>query len=385
MSKSLTSFLSCAALAVLAAGCSHTYHSPGIKNPAGAIYVNHFGNLKDGTPVEYYTLRNKHGMEARISTYGGTVTHLFVPGGKEEPVDVVLGFDSHYRYVSNSPFFGCLVGRYGNRIANGQFTLDGKTYQLAKNNGPNALHGGLKGFDKVVWKARPMVTTNGPALELTHVSADGEEGYPGTLTVKAVYTVTRNNELRLDYSATTDKPTVVNLTHHPYFNLAGRGTILDHEVTINADKFLPVDATSIPTGELRAVDGSPFDFRTPTLVGARIGQDDQQLKFGNGYDHTWVINKPAGELGLVARVHEPTSGRTLEVFSTEPGVQFYTGNFLTGQLIGKGNQTYPRRGGLCLEPQHFPDSPNKPAFPSTVLRPGEEFKSTILYRFSARH
>jgi aldose 1-epimerase len=287
-----------------------------------------------------------------------------------------------YRYVSNSPYFGCLVGRFGNRIANGKFSLDGQTYQLARNNGVNALHGGIRGFDKVVWRATPVLTTNGPALELTYVSRDGEEGYPGELTVTAVYTLTRNNELRLDYSARTTKPTVVNLTQHSYFNLAGRGDILGHVMMINADRFTPVNQSLIPTGELRPLDGSPLDFRKPTRIGDRIARQDQQLVYGLGYDHNYVVNKPAGELGLAARVFEPASGRVLEVLSTEPGVQFYSGNFLDGQLVGKDQQTYPHRGGFCLEPQHYPDSPNQPGFPPTVLRPGEEFRSTIIHRFS---
>jgi len=371
-------------LAALATGCSSTYMSQGITNPAGEIYVSQHGTLHDGTPVALYTLRNSRGMEARISTYGGTVTHLFAPDRDGNFTDVVLGYNTLRQYVSNSPYFGALIGRYGNRIANGKFTLEGKPYQLAKNNGVNALHGGAKGFDKVVWKARPGVTTNGPVLELTYVSKDGEEGYPGKLTVKAVYTLTRANELRLDFTATTDKPTVVNLTQHSYFNLAGKGDILGHEMMINADKFTPVSESLIPTGELRALDGSPLDFRTPTRIGARIAQKDQQLTYGKGYDHNYVVNKPAGELDLAARVYEPTSGRVLEVFSTEPGVQFYSGNFLDGKIYGKEMHNYPFRGGFCLEPQHFPDSPNQATFPSTVLRPGEEYKSTIIQKFSVR-
>lgn len=382
MNKSLHTILSCAALVLLAAGCSHTYYSAGIKNSAGEIFVSEHGRLHDGTPVQLYTLRNPRGLEARISTFGGTVTHLFVPDRKGHNADVVLGFDSLYRYVSNSPYFGCLVGRYGNRIAGGKFTLDGKTYQLAKNNGENSLHGGIKGFDKVVWKAKPAVTTNGPALELTYLSADGEEGFPGELTVTAVYTLTRNNELRLDYRARTTKPTVVNLTQHSYFNLAGKGDILGHEMMINADRFVPINASSIPLGGLRSLDGSPLDFRKATLIGARISQKDEQLICGKGYDHNYVVNKPEGKLGRDARVYEPTSGRVLEVWSTEPGVQFYSGNFLDGSLYGKGMQNYPLRSGFCLEPQHYPDSPNQPSFPSVVLRPGQEFQSTIIHRFS---
>lgn len=383
MIKSFT-ILSCAALALLAAGCSHTFMSQSLSQEAGQIFVSPHGKLADGTKVELYTLRNSRGMEARISTYGGTVTHLFAPDRLGNHADVVLGHDRLRGYLLKSPYFGCLVGRYGNRIANGHFTLDGKAYQLAKNNGGNCLHGGVKGFDKVVWKARPSVTTNGPALELTYVSADSEEGFPGELTVTAVYTLTRQNELRLDYSAKSSKPTVINLTQHSYYNLAGKGDILDHEMMIAADRFTPVGASLIPTGELRPLDGSPLDFRTPTRIGARIAQKDQQLEYCKGYDHNYVVNKPAGALGLAARVYEPSSGRVLEVLSTEPGVQFYSGNFLDGKIYGKGMQNYPFRGGFCLEPQHFPDSPNQSTFPSTVLRPGEEYHSTIIHRFSAK-
>jgi aldose 1-epimerase len=383
MKKTLSLF-TCSAVLLIAAGCSHTYNSPSLSQDAGEILISNHGKLADGTPVKLYTLRNSRGMEARISAYGGTVTHLFAPDRAGNMGDVVLGYDRLRGYLISSPYFGCLVGRYGNRIANGRFSLDGKTYQLATNNGPNTLHGGLKGFDKVLWKAIPTVTTNGPALELTYESVDGEEGYPGTLTVRATYTLTRQNELRLDYSAKTDKPTVVNLTQHSYFNLAGKGEILDHELMIPADKFTPVNERLIPTGELRSLDGSPFDFRKPTAIGARIHQKDKQLEYGKGYDHNYVVNKAAGELTLAARVHEPTSGRVLEIWSTEPGVQFYSGNFLDGTIYGKGMQNYKLHNGFCLEPQHYPDSPNQPSFPSTVLRPGEEYKNTIIHRLSTQ-
>jgi aldose 1-epimerase len=298
--------------------------------------------------------------------------------------DVVLGYDKLDDYIKDTPYFGALIGRYGNRIAKGKFTLDGKEYTLAVNNGPNALHGGLKGFDKVVWEPKILATPNGPSLELTYVSKDGEEGYPGTLSVKAVYTLTDDNALKLEYTATTDKDTVVNLTHHSYFNLAGKGDILNHEVMMPADKFTPVDSTLIPTGELKPVDGTPFDFRTPTAIGARIKQDDEQLKFGGGYDHNWVINKPMGQLGLMARVYEPTTGRVMEVWSTEPGLQFYSGNFLDGKNTGKGGWVYQFRNGFCMEPQHYPDSPNQPNFPSVVLKPGQVYQNTILYKFSVK-
>jgi len=350
----------------------------------GRITREAFGKTPDGKPVDLYTLRNDKGAEARISYYGGIVVSIKVPDRNGQLGDVVLGYDNLDDYIKNNPFFGAMVGRYGNRIAKGKFTLDGKQYTLATNNYPNALHGGLKGFDKVVWGASTATTPTGPSLELRYLSKDGEEGYPGDLSVKAVYTLTDDNALKLDYTATTDKATVINLTHHSYFNLAGKGDILNHQVMLQADKFTPVDSTLIPTGELRPVDATPFDFRTPTAIGARINQNDEQLKFGNGYDHNWVINKPAGELGLMARVYEPATGRVLEVLSTEPGLQFYTGNFLDGTITGKGGWVYKFRNAFCMEPQHYPDSPNHPSFPPVVLKPGETYKNTIIYRFSTR-
>jgi len=341
--------------------------------------------MPDGQPVDLYTLRNANGAEATIITYGGTVTTLKMPDRNGNLGDVVLGYDHLGGYLTNSPFFGCLVGRYGNRIAKGQFTLDGKSYTLAVNNPPNHLHGGPQGFDKRIWKAvKADVGPHGPRLELSYTSKDGEEGYPGNLKVNATYTLTDDNALRLDYTARTDKATVCNLTHHSYFNLAGQGDILGHVVYINADKFTPVDSTLIPTGELKPVDGTPFDFRKPTAVGARINADDEQIKFGGGYDHNWVINKQAGKLDLMARVTEPTTGRVMEVWSAEPGVQFYTGNFLDGTITGKGGWVYKQRNGLCFEPQHYPDSPNHPQFPSTELKPGQTYKSTIIYKFSTQ-
>lgn len=341
-----------------------------------------FGHAQDGAPVFIYTLRNKNGMEARILNYGGIIQSLKVPDRNGKFGDVVLGYDTLDGYLTNSPYFGAMIGRFGNRIANGKFTLDGQEYTLATNNGPNSLHGGIKGFDKVVWMAQSLQTPDGPALQLTYVSNDGEEGYPGALKVKAVYIVTKDNALRLDYTATTDKDTIVNLTHHSYFNLRGSGDILGHFICINADKFTPVDSTLIPTGKFRPVKGTPFDFRTPTAIGARIGQDDEQLKFGNGYDHNWIINHPMGKFGLAARVTEPTSGRVVEVWSTEPGLQFYSGNFLDGTITGKDGQVYQFRDAFVMEPQHYPDSPNHPNFPSTELKPGETYKNAIIYKFS---
>lgn len=350
----------------------------------GQISVKPFGETKDGIAVNLYTLSNNKGAEVGICNYGGLVIFLKVPDRHGRVGDVVLGYDTLADYLKDSPYFGALIGRYGNRIAKGKFTLEGKEYTLAVNNGPNALHGGLKGFDKVVWEPRLLASLQGPSLELRYTSKDGEEGYPGNLSVKAVYTLTEDNALKIEYTATTDKPTVVNLTHHSYFNLAGGGDILSHQVTIPADKFTPVDNTLIPTGELRPVDGTAFDFRKATTIGARIGHDDEQLKFGNGYDHNWVINKPMGQLGLMARVSEPGSGRVMEVWSTEPGLQFYSGNFLDGTLKGKGGWVYHFRNGFCMEPQHYPDSPNKSEFPSVVLMPGQVYKNTIIYRFSVQ-
>lgn len=343
-----------------------------------------FGKTPGGEAVELFTLRNAAGIEARIANYGGIVTHLLVPDRSGKFGDVVLGYDSLDGYLKSSPYFGCLVGRYGNRIAGARFSLDGRTYTLAKNNGPNSLHGGLRGFDKVVWQARPLEKGGDPALELRYTSPDGEEGFPGKLSVTAVYTVTSDNALQLDYTATTDAPTVVNLTQHSYFNLAGASDILKHELMIPAERFTPVNANLIPTGELRALAGSPLDFSKPTPIGARINAPDEQLKLGRGYDHNYVLNNPSGKLVLAARVFEPTTGRVLEAETTEPATQFYSGNFLDGAITGKGGQVYQQRAGFCIEPQHYPDSPNQPAFPSTVLRPGQTYRNTIRYKFSVR-
>jgi aldose 1-epimerase len=352
------------------------------KTITAAVTQHPFGQTKDGTPVEIYTLRNTKGAEARICTYGGVLVSLKVPDRNGTLGDVVLGCDNLEGYFKPVPYFGALIGRYGNRIAKGKFTLDGQEYTLATNDGPNALHGGVKGFDKVVWNAKPLATLEGPALQLRYLSKDGEEGYPGNLSVIANYILTEDNALKIEFTATTDKATVLNLTHHSYFNLAGKGDILNHVVMIKADKFTPIDATLIPTGELRPVQGTPLDFRVPTAIGARIGQDDQQLKFAGGYDHNWVINKPMGQLALQARVTEPTSGRVLEVFSTDPGLQFYSGNFLDGTITGKGGWVYQKHSGFCMEPQHFPDSPNEPTFPSVVLKPGQTHHNTLVYKFS---
>ena len=343
-----------------------------------------FGMTANGEPVELYTLTNTNGVEARIMTYGGTVVSLKVPDRHGKLGDIVLGYETLEDYLKNSPYFGSIIGRYGNRIGKGRFSLNGKGYSLPKNNGENTLHGGNKGFDKVVWKAKEVNSRKGVGLSLSYLSKDGEEGFPGNLSVTVVYTLTNNNELKIDYSATTDKTTVVNLTHHSYFNLAGEGDILNHELMIAARRFTPVDAGLIPTGELRRVNGTPMDFTKSTVIGARIDQQDEQLTLGKGYDHNWVLNNNTGRLALAARVYEPGSGRVMEVATTEPGIQFYSGNFLDGSITGKDGQVYKQRYGFCLETQHFPDSPNKPAFPSTVLKPGQTYRTSTVYRFSAR-
>jgi aldose 1-epimerase len=343
-----------------------------------------FGTV-DGKPVELYTLRNDKGAEASITNYGGIVVALLVPDRAGKMIDVVEGYDNVDGYVKKTPYFGALIGRYGNRIAKGEFTLDGKTYKLAVNDGANTLHGGTKGFDKVIWSAKPSDSKHGAALELHYLSKDGEEGYPGNLDVVATYTLTNDNELRLDFKAKTDKPTVVNLTHHSYFNLSGEGTILDHLLTINADTTTPVDKGLIPTGEIKSVEGTPFDFRKPTAIGARIDDPDTVLQYGPGYDHNWVVNqKKPGKLGFQARVESPKTGIVLEVLSTEPAVQFYAGNFLDSTISGKKGQVYAKRSAFCLEPQHYPDSPNHANFPSTVLKPGQTYSNTIIYKFSAK-
>ena len=346
-----------------------------------------FGEV-DGQPVERYTLTNANGIEVVILTYGGIIQSIRVPDRDGAMANVVLGFDTLDEYVASSPYFGAITGRYANRIAGGQFTLDGQTYQLPVNNPPNSLHGGEKGFDKRVWTASEGSSPDGPSLVLTYTSPDGEEGYPGTLDVTVTYTLTDNNELRIDYHATTDAPTVVNLTNHSYFNLAGEGsgTIYDHVLQLNASAFTPVDETLIPTGEIAPVAGTPFDFTRPKPIGQDIRDgSSEQILIGRGYDHNFVIDRPEGDdtsLVQVARVVDPESGRVLEVASTEPGVQLYTGNFLDGTFAGTSGKVYRQGDGFCLETQHFPDSPNQPDFPSTELRPGEEYTSTTVFAFS---
>jgi aldose 1-epimerase len=337
--------------------------------------------------VDLFTLTNVNGMEVRAMTYGGIIVSLRVPDRDGKLGDVVLGYDTLDGYLKVSPYFGAIIGRYGNRIAHGKFTLDGEPYQLATNDGPNALHGGLKGFDKVVWHGEPFQKKEGVGVVFTYTSPDGEEGYPGKLDATVTYTLTDANTLAFDYRAVTDKPTPVNLTQHTYFNLAGAaaGDILSHELMLKASQFTPIDSTLIPTGEMRAVAGTPFDFTTPHAIGERIGAQDEQLRFGGGYDHNFVLDRnDTGSLSLAARVYEPTTGRVMEVSTTEPGIQFYSGNFLDGSITGKARHVYKHRSGFCLETQHYPDSPNKPDFPSTILRPGQEYRSRTVYAFSAR-
>ena len=345
-----------------------------------------FGTLADGTAVELFTLANAGGLEIRAMTYGAIIVSLKTKDRTGKLDDIVLGYDNVAGYVKQNPYFGTIVGRYGNRIAKGQFTIDGKTYTLAKNNGPNHLHGGLKGFDKAVWKGEPFQKGDTVGVVFTHTSPDGDEGYPGKLDARVTYTLSNANELRVDYHATTDKPTHVNLTQHTYFNLAGDGArdILGHELTLAADRYTPVDSTLIPTGELAPVAGTPFDFRKPQAIGARIEAAHEQIKHGGGYDHNWVLNRTGDGLVKAIEVHEPTTGRTLQIATTEPGVQFYTGNFLDGTITGKGGHVYKRRYGFCLETQHFPDSPNQPNFPSTLLRPGQEYKTSTTFTFGAK-
>ena len=355
------------------------------------VQKREFGKTSEGQSVNLYTLTNSRGAEVKITNYGGIVTSLKVPDRTGRLGDVVLGFDNLDAYLKGHPYFGAVIGRYGNRIAKGRFKLNGVEYKLAVNNGANHLHGGIKGFDKVIWNAKPVKVTNGAALDLTYLSKDGEEGYPGNLSVKVTYTLTNANELKIEYSATTDKDTVVNLTHHSYFNLAGQGEgdILKHRLFINANRFTPTDEGSIPTGELRSVRNTPFDFMRMTFmqmaeIGARINEPDQQLQFGKGYDHNFVLNGKMGTLRLGARVYEAGSGRVMEVWTTEPGMQFYTGNFLDGTLTGKDGKVYQQHYGFCLETQHYPDSPNEPKFPSTVLKKGARYHTVTVYKFSTR-
>ena len=354
------------------------------KETKATIEKSNYGTTTDGVQVDRYTLRNNHGMEVAIITYGGRITKLSVPDKNGKLSNVVLGFDTLEQYQKENPYFGALIGRYGNRIANAKFSLNSTEYTLAANNGPNNLHGGIKGFDKVVWNVEAVNEGEHASLKLSYLSKDMEEGFPGNLANNVTYTLTEDNTLTVDYEATTDKPTIVNLTQHAYFNLTGdfSKTILDHELTMNADKLVPVDDKLIPTGELIDVSGTPFDFRSPKIIGKDIDADNDQIKRGGGYDHCWVLNDQNLGMRTVATVNDPESGRVMEVATTEPGIQFYTGNFLDGTLPNPNGGTYVKRNGLCLETQHYPDSPNQPNFPSVTLNPGEKYATTTSFKFT---
>jgi aldose 1-epimerase len=338
-----------------------------------------FGETPDDREVYLFTLKNDRGMEVSIINYGGIITSLKVPDRKGNVADVVLGHDTLEGYLHRSRYFGALIGRHANRIGHGRFSINGTSYALAQNNGPNHLHGGQKGFDKVVWEAKE---TEAHGLELSYLSADGEEGYPGNLQVRVTYTLSKDSELRIDYFATTDQKTIVNLTNHSYFNLAGRGTILDHELLIDADAFTPIRSGLIPAGEIRSVKDTPMDFTRPTSIGARINEPYEQLTLAGGYDHNHVLRRSKGSLARATTVYEAITGRVLEVFTTQPGMQFYSGNFLDGSIVGKNGLAYVKHSGCCFETQHFPDSPNQPSFPSTILKPGEEYRHTTVWKFS---
>jgi aldose 1-epimerase len=342
-----------------------------------------FGEMSDGTRIDAYTLRNGNGIALTAITYGGIIVSLETPDRDGAIADIVLGYDDLDGYLRETPYFGAIVGRYGNRIAGGKFALDGTTYRLATNNGPNHLHGGSRGFDKVVWSAESFTRPDSGGITLSYTSPAGDEGYPGTLGATVTYTLTADNALVIDYHAVTDAPTPVNLTQHTYFNLAGveNGTILDHELMINADRYTPVDSTLIPTGVLAEVAGTPFDFTTPHSIGERIDSDNEQIHFGGGYDHNFVLVRNTDGLTHAATLISPSTGRTLDILTTEPGVQFYSGNFLDGSITGKGGEVYGHRAGLCLETQHFPNSPNQPEFPNTILRPGEDYRSRTVWQF----
>jgi aldose 1-epimerase len=382
-----------AASGVVLASCGGPPPEPAKSQPKPAsapsaslarIERSDFGKTRDGVAVDVYTLTNAHAMIVKIITYGGRVTELRVPDRDGVFGDIVLGFNNLDQYLDDNPYFGALIGRVGNRIAKGRFTLDGKPYKLATNNGANHLHGGIKGFDKVVWSAEPITANDSVSLKLHYVSPDGEEGYPGRLDTTVVYTLTNQDELKIEYTAATDKPTPINLTNHNYYNLAGEGngTILGHELMLNADSFTPVDATLIPTGDIKPVAGTVFDFTTPTAIGKRIDQVPGAAP--GGYDHNFVLRSHDGPLGLAARVYEPKSGRVMEISTTQPGIQFYSGNFLDGKLVGKGGVAYQKHSGFCLETQHYPDSVNHPNFPPAILRPGETYHEVTVHKFSVR-
>lgn len=371
-----------ALFALLATACSTVNEPKSVDlNGTNDVSVAAYGQLSSGELVSEYTLRNKNGIEVKVINYGGIITELHTPDKLGKFADVVLGYDSLGGYLKDTSYFGALIGRYGNRIGDATFAIDGVKYDVSMNDGDHHLHGGEKGFDKNIWQVAPFAKQGERGLTLTLFSPDGDQGYPGNLSVQVVYTLTDSDDLKIDYRAVTDKPTHVNLTQHSYFNMAGKGDVLDQELMIPADSITPVDSGLIPTGKLMSVAGTAFDFRTPTAIGARINQKDQQLEYGLGYDHNWVLNKSApGAFELSARFRDPASGRVLEVYSDEPGIQFYSGNFLDGSTSGKG-RVFEHRNGICLEPQHFPDTPNKPQFGSTLLRPGDIYTMHMKYSF----
>ncbi len=380
--RKVSGFAAAAAL-MMAVGCGREESSMPAQDPKPRLTKAPYARLQSGDVVDQVSLRSPSGVEMTVLTYGGIITSLRTPDRSGAQDDIVLGFDSIEPYVSQSPYFGSIIGRYGNRIANAKFMLDGATYTLAANNGKHHLHGGVKGWDKVIWNAEPFQNATGVGVVLTYTSKDGEEGYPGTVKATVTYTLTDMGQLIVDYLATTDKATVINLTQHSYFNLAGSKAtdILGHELRLNAPQYTPVDDTLIPTGKIESVEGTPFDFRTSTAIGARINDAHPQIKYGLGYDHNFVLARTGGGLVEAARVLEPVTGRTMTISTTEPGIQFYSGNFLKGDLMGKGGRVYPHRSGFCLETQHYPDSPNQPAFPTTVVRPGDEYRSQTVFTF----
>jgi aldose 1-epimerase len=382
MKRNLLTLVPLAALAVSTlTGCSTCRCGKSQPPMQATLEKTPFGVLPDGTAVELYTLQNASGITLKVMTYGALITELRTPDRQGQMDDIVLGFDNLESYLKGHPYFGAVVGRYANRIAKGKFTLEGQSYTLAINNDPNALHGGLKGFDKVVWAAEPVPVKNGVAIRFNYTSPDGEEGYPGNLVIRVTYTLTDANELIMDYEAKTDRATIVNLTNHSYFNLAGEGDILGHELMLNAAHYTPVDDTLIPTGEITPVKGTPMDFTSPKPIGRDLGE---LTNVPQGYDHNFVLNRAGKGLALCARVHEPKTGRTLEILTTQPGVQFYSGNFLDGTLTGKRGIVYQKHYGFCLETQHYPDSPNQPRFPSVVLRPNQTYQHSTVHKFGAR-
>lgn len=353
--------------------------------PQVTLSKSTYGKTPEGNPVDKFILKNDNGMQVEVITYGGIITSWTAPDKNGKYENIVLGYDSLEQYIQKTPYFGAIIGRYGNRIANGKFSIDGKEYTLETNDGPNHLHGGVQGFDKVVWMASEIKNKNGAALKLTYLSKDDEGGYPGNLTSTVIYTLTNEDALEVSYEAVTDKKTIVNLTQHAYFNLSGDFSkdILDHELMLDADTYLPVEETLIPTGEIRSVENTPFDFRQPKTIGKDINQENEQLKRGKGYDHCWVLNHQGG-MRKVSSAYHPTTGRLLEISTDEPGMQFYCGNFLDGTLPMPGGGTYAKRTGFCLETQHYPDSPNQDAFPSVLLAPGETYSSKTIFKFKTR-